>query len=603
MSGGAAKQWMHQVVEAGFVIDFNLTSDPQTGEEILEVSVTGSWLLKCPLFNHGTAFTEEERSALGLHGLVPPHVNTLDNQVARCHQAYLQKPTDLERHIYLRALQDRNETLFYRLLYEHIAEMMPIVYTPTVGQACQQFSHIYRCSRGLFLAYPNRDKIEAILSNRPYRDVAVVVVTDGERILGLGDQGADGMGIPIGKLSLYTLCAGIHPAQTLPVLLDVGTDNEERLRDPVYLGWRHKRVRGQDYDDFIETFVQAVSRQFPNVLLQWEDFARDNASRLLERYRDRLCTFNDDIQGTAAIVTATLLAAVRAAGARLSDQRVVMVGAGSAGCGISAQLCAAMVHEGLPQAEARGRFYLLGRRGLIREGLNNLTPEQERWVQPGERLACWPRGEGGGFGLAEVVKNVRPTVLIGTSGEPGLFTEAVVRDMAAQAPRPIILPLSNPTSRCEGKPADLLAWTEGRALVATGGPFPAVSYQGHSIPIAQCNNSYIFPGMGLGVLASGARRVTDEMFMAAAQALADCSPARIDLHAPLLPPLEDARRVSRRIALAVGTKAQQQDLAAPTTAAELECRVAARCWEPRYPRLRYREDRRIAGGGAPDREG
>jgi len=585
------------------MIDFNTTSDPQTGEEILEVPVTGSWLLECPLFNHGTAFTEEERSALGLHGLVPPHVNTIDNQVVRGYQAYLQKPTDLERHIYLRSLQDRNETLFYRLLHEHITEMMPIVYTPTVGQACQQFSHIYRRPRGLFLAYPNRDKIDGILSNRPYRDVAVVVVTDGERILGLGDQGADGMGIPIGKLSLYTLCAGIHPARTLPVLLDVGTDNEERLRDPVYLGWRHKRVRGQDYDDFIETFVQAVIRQFPNVLLQWEDFARDNASRLLERYRDRLCTFNDDIQGTAAIVTATLLAAVGAAGTRLSDQRVVMVGAGSAGCGISAQLCAAMVEEGLPQAEARSRFYLLGRRGLLRDGLDHLTPEQQRWVQPGERLASWRPEEGDRFGLADVVKNARPTVLIGTSGEPGLFTEAIVRAMAAHAPRPIILPLSNPTSRCEGKPADLLAWTEGRALVATGGPFPAVSYQGRSIRIAQCNNSYIFPGMGLGVLASGARRVTDEMFMAAAQALADCSPARTNPEAPLVPPLEDVRQVSHRIALAVGTQAQQQGLAAPTTASELECRVDAHCWEPRYPRLRYRRTWSHPGEGVPDREG
>ena len=567
------------------MIDFKLTRDPRTGEDLLEVPETGPWLVMCPLFNKGTAFPEQERATLGLRGMMPPGVNTMEAQALRCYQAYLQKPNDLERHIYLRALQDRNETLYYRLLQEHVAEMMPIVYTPTVGQACQQFSHIYRRARGLFIAYPDRDKIDAILDNRFYRDVAVIVVTDGERILGLGDLGADGMGIPIGKLALYSLCGGIHPARTLPIVLDTGTDNEERLRDPFYLGWRHRRIRGQEYDDFLEAFVQAVTRHFPNVLLQWEDFARDNASRVLERYRDRLCTFNDDIQGTAAVVTATLLVAVQAAGMRLRDQRVVMVGAGSAGCGISAQLCAAMVQEGLPEAEARARFYLLGRRGLLHDGLDKLTPEQQRWVQPRERLVSWQREEGDNVGLGDVVKNARPTILIGTSGEPGLFTEAIVREMAEHAPRPIILPLSNPTSRCEAKPADLIAWTAGRAQVATGSPFPEVCYQGRAFPIAQCNNSYIFPGVGLGVLAVGARRVTDEMFMAAARTLADCSPTRTGPNASLLPALENIRQVSRQIALAVGAKAQQQGLATPTTPTELERLVDANCWEPRYPRL------------------
>jgi malate dehydrogenase (oxaloacetate-decarboxylating) len=574
------------------MIDFDLTRDPQTGEDVLEVPVTGPWLVMNPLFNKGTAFTEEERSALGVRGLVPACVNSIDNQARRCYQAYGQKPTDLERHIYLRALQDRNETLCYRLMQEHVSEMMPIVYTPTVGQACQEFSHIYRRGRGLYITYPDRDQIDAVLDSRPYRDVAVIVVTDGERILGLGDQGADGMGIPIGKLSLYTLCGGIHPARTLPIVLDVGTDNAERVRDPVYLGWHHPRVRGQAYDDFIEAFVQAVLRHFPNVLLQWEDFARDNASRLLERYRHRLCTFNDDIQGTAAVVTGTLLVAVRAAGACLRDQRVVMVGAGSAGCGISAQLCAAMVQEGLSEAEARSRFWLLGRRGLLHDGLGNLTPDQRRWVQPSERLGQWQREGGEGVGLADVVKNVRPTVLIGTAGEPGLFREALVREMARHVPRPIILPLSNPTSRSEARPADLIAWTEGRALVATGSPFPDVVHQGRTIPIAQCNNSYLFPGIGLGVLAVRASRVTDEMFMAAAQALADCSPARTHPGAGLLPALENIREVSRRIALAVGAKAQQQGLATPTTPAELERLVDSNWWEPRYPRLRFRGDKK-----------
>ena len=574
-------------MEKNTLIDFNLTSDLHTGEDILEVPVTGSWLLMCPMFNKGTAFPEEERSALGLRGLVPPSVNTMENQVARCYQAYQQKPTDLERHIYLRSLQDRNETLFYRLMQEHLAEMMPIVYTPIVGEACQQFSHIYRRGRGLFISYPDRDKMDAIFDARLFRDISVIVVTDGERTLGLGDQGADGMGIPIGKLSLYTLCGGIHPARTLPVLLDVGTDNEDRLRDPVYLGWRHKRVRGQAYDHFIESFVQGVIRHFPNVLLQWEDFARDNASRLLERYRDRLCTFNDDIQGTAAIVTATLLVAVKAAGTRLRDQRVVMVGAGSAGCGISRQLCTAMVQEGLAEADAHTRFWLLGRRGLLHDGLGELTPEQQRWVQPRERLAHWERKAGDCIGLADVVKNAKPTILIGTSGEPGLFTESIVREMAKHTARPIILPLSNPTSRSEGIPADLIAWTEGRALVATGSPFQGVSYQGRTIAIAQCNNSYIFPGVGLGVLATRARRVTDEMLMAAAQALADCSPANTGPDTTLLPALDKIRQVSHRIAQAVGAKAQQQGLAT-STSEELEVLVNANFWEPRYPRLRYK---------------
>jgi malate dehydrogenase (oxaloacetate-decarboxylating) len=569
------------------MIEFTLIRDPQTGEETLDVPVTGPWLVMCPLFNKGTAFTEEERSTLGVRGLVPAHANAIENQLARCYQAYQQKPTDLERHIYLRALQDRNETLFYRLLQEHIAEMLPIVYTPTVGQACQQFSHIYRRPRGLFLAYPDRDQIDAVLNARLYRHIDVIVVTDGERILGLGDQGTDGMGIPIGKLSLYTLCGGIHPARTLPVLLDVGTNNEERLRDPVYLGWRHRRVRGQAYDDFIETFVQAVLRHFPGALLQWEDFARDNASRLLECYRDRLCTFNDDIQGTAAVVTGTLLAAVQAAGTRLREQRVVVAGAGSAGCGISAQLCAAMVQDGLTPEEAHARFWLIGRRGLLREGLSELTPDQQGWVQPRERVAAWRREGGDGFGLADVVKNVRPTVLIGAAGEPGLFTEAIVREMARHAPRPVILSLSNPSSRSEANPADLIKWTEGRAVVATGSPFPDVSFQGRVIPIVQCNNSYIFPGLGLGVLAAGARRVTDAMLMAAAQALAECSPARTNPQGPLLPALANIRQVSRRIALAVGAKAQEQGLAVATTPAQLERRLAAAWWEPRYPRLRY----------------
>jgi malate dehydrogenase (oxaloacetate-decarboxylating) len=567
------------------MIDFKITRDPQTGEEIWCVPLRGPLLLNYPLFNKGTAFPGQERRELGLLGLLPPHIDTLETQVERAYEAFCGKPTDLERHIYLRALQDENEVLFYRLMQEYIGETMPVVYTPTVGEACQRFSHIYRHPRGLFIAYPERGHIDELLANTPQRDVEVIVVTDGERILGLGDQGAGGMGIPIGKLALYTLCGGIHPARTLPVLLDAGTDNPDLLNDPLYMGWRHPRVRGTEYDAFVERFVQAVMRRYPNVLLQWEDFAQANAGPLLERYRDRLCTFNDDIQGTAAVVTGTVLAAVKATGTRLRDQVVAVFGAGSAGCGVGEQLCAAMIRDGLSEAEARSRFYLIDRPGLLREGLSGLPPFQQAFVQAAERLAGWRLDQAGTIGLAEVVSNAKPTILIGVSGVAGAFTETIVKAMAGQVPRPIILPLSNPTSRSEALPAQILAWTEGRALVATGSPFADVVWEGRTIPIPQCNNSYIFPGLGLGVLSVGAHRVTPGMFMAAAQALADASPAAIAPDAPLLPPLSAIRTVSRLIALAVAKEAIAAGVAAHSSDVGLERLVDERMWAPAYPRL------------------
>jgi malate dehydrogenase (oxaloacetate-decarboxylating) len=464
--------------------------------------------------------------------------------------------------------------------------MMPIVYTPTVGLACEQFSHIYRRPRGLFLAYPERDEIEEILGNAASPQVEVIVVTDGERILGLGDQGAGGMGIPIGKLSLYTACGGIHPATTLPILLDVGTNNRERLDDPLYVGWRHERIDGDEYDAFIDAFVAAVMRKFPGVLLQWEDFAQGHAGPILDRYRDRLCTFNDDIQGTAAVTTGTLLAAVAVAGGRLRDQRVAVLGAGSAGCGLAEQLVAAMVEEGLPEPEARSRFFLVDRPGLLHDGLTGLRPFQQRFARPQDQVLGWRTGPGEAIGLLDVVRNARPTILIGASGQPGTFTEAIVRAMAEHAGRPIIFPLSNPTSRAEATPADLIAWTDGRALIATGSPFDDVSYGGRRFSIAQCNNSYIFPGLGLGVRAVGARRVSDAMFMAAARALADGSPANHDPAGSLLPPLAESRRVSRAIALAVAGAAQRDGLAAPCRPEELERLVDAKIWQPRYLPMR-----------------
>src|SRR5262245_20001167 len=408
----------------------------------LPAGLRGTDLLDTPVWNKGTAFDDRERVALGLRGLLPPVVETLQEQSARAYEAFNTKNTDLGRHIFLRQLQDSNETLFYRLMLDHVEEVMPIVYTPTVGSACQQFSHIYRRPRGLFVSYPLRDSIPEILRNRPFTEVDVIVVTDGERILGLGDQGVGGMGIPIGKLSLYTLCGGIHPARTLPVLLDAGTDNEEKHTDPLYLGWRHPRVRGQEYDDFVEAFVQAVRRKLPHVLLQWEDFAQQNAGRLLERYRDRLCTFNDDIQGTAAVTLAALLAAVQTAGSSLKVQQVVIAGAGAAGTGIAAALQSSMRQAGLSDAEARSRLWLIDRHGLLHSAMNDLQSFQRPFAQPADRLAGWQRDPSGAVLLPEVVRRVRPTALIGVSGQGGLFTRDVVTEMAAHARRPIIFPLS-----------------------------------------------------------------------------------------------------------------------------------------------------------------
>jgi malate dehydrogenase (oxaloacetate-decarboxylating) len=566
----------------GFEIDWY-------GDGTLEAPFSGHELLEDPMWNKGTAFTEEERRDLGLLGLLPPHIDTMEEQLNRAYEEFTRRPNDLERHVFLRELQDENETLFYRIVLDHITEMLPIIYTPVVGLACQYFSHIYERPRGLFISYPEIHEIERILDNRPFREIDVIVVTDGERVLGLGDQGAGGMGIPLGKLSLYTLCAGIHPARTLPILLDAGTDNEERLNDPLYLGWRHRRMRGEPYDDFIEAFVAALIRKLPNVLLQWEDFGIQNARRLLDRYRDGLCTFNDDIQGTAAVTLAGVLAATKVTGGRLMDQRVAIFGAGSAGTGISDGLVQSIIRDGLSAAEARSRIWLIDRQGLIHSGLAGLPLFQQTYAQPGDRLAGWKGINSGPIALLDVVRNVAPTILIGTSGQPGAFTEEIIREMATRVERPIIFPLSNPTSRHEAKPADLIAWTEGRAVVATGSPFNDVIFQGRAIKIGQCNNVYVFPGIGLGTIAVGARRVSDEMFLAAAQALSDCSPILRNPDSPLFPPLEEIRDVSRKVALAVAAEARRSGLAGPTSSEELGGVVDSLRWVPRYRRIRRKQ--------------
>jgi malate dehydrogenase (oxaloacetate-decarboxylating) len=559
-----------------------------TVEGVLETGLSGFDLINFPLLNKGTAFTEDERTDFALHGLLPPHVGNLEDQAARRLKALRDRKTDFGRYAYLRDLQDTNETLFYAVLVRNIEEMMPLVYTPTVGEGCQRFSEIWRRPRGLFLSYPNRHKIRDILEHHRYDSVRAIVVSDGERILGLGDQGAGGMGIPIGKLALYTACAGIHPQKCLPVLLDVGTDNVERLEDPLYVGWRHQRVRGAEYDDFVEAFVSAVIARCPHVLLQWEDFAGVNAGRLLERYRDRLCTFNDDIQGTAAVAAGTLLAAINVTGMPLTEQRIVLFGVGSAGIGIATLLLTAMKNAGLSEADARRHFYAVDKDGLLVEGMADIRPAQQPFVQARSAIADWKLEDTGHVSLLDVVRNAKPTTLIGVSGQAGAFTQEVIRAMAASVERPIIFPLSNPTSRSEATPADLLMWTEGRALIGAGSPFAAVNCNGRQVPIDQTNNTYIFPGMGLGVLSVDARRVTDTMFMAAAKCLAELSPARCSKSGRLLPPVSELRSVSFAVAKAVVLQAINDGVAGPLEEQTLESRIRANVWEPLY--LPYRFD-------------
>jgi malate dehydrogenase (oxaloacetate-decarboxylating) len=558
----------------------------EMSERIVATALSGYDLLNDPLLNKGTAFTETERDEFDLHGLLPPYVTPLDVQVDRRLDAFRGLGNDLQKYVFLRGSQDTNETLFYALLTRHIEELMPIVYTPTVGLGCQQFSLIFRKPRGLFLSFPLKDRIGSILKNPRFDGVDVIVVSDGERILGLGDQGAGGMGIPIGKLALYTACAGLHPSITLPILLDVGTDNKELLADPLYIGWRHERVRGAAYDDFVAAFVDAVCARWPHVLLHWEDFAIGNANRLLAHYRDKLCSFNDDIQGTAAIAVGAILSAINVTGVPLREQRVAVVGAGSAGTGISALLLRAMVEAGLREREARERFYLVDRDGLLVEGMTGLQPFQTPFAQSRERIAGWKVPSAERIGLADVVGNAHPTVLIGTSGQAHVFSEPVVRAMAAHVQRPVIFPLSNPTQRSEATPQELLDWTEGRAVIGTGSPFPPIPRDGRPFRIDQTNNAYVYPGVGLGTIAVKARRISDGMFLAAARTIAELSPAKRDPQANLLPPLAELRKVSLKVAIAVARAAEAEGLTRPNADMDIAAAVQSTMWEPQYPTYR-----------------
>ncbi|WP_298719143.1 NAD-dependent malic enzyme [uncultured Oceanisphaera sp.] len=551
----------------------------------LYVPYAGPALLETPLLNKGGAFSREERISFNLEGLLPHNIETIEEQASRAYKQYTSFQNDLDKHIYLRNIQDTNETLFYRLVHDHLSKMMPIIYTPTVGKACEEFSNIYRRARGLFISYPDRDRIDDILQNATKQNVKVIVVTDGERILGLGDQGIGGMGIPIGKLSLYTACGGISPAYTLPVVLDAGTNNPQLLKDPMYMGWRNPRVTGEEYEQFVDAFIEAVKRRWPKVLLQFEDFAQKNAMPVLNRYKDELCCFNDDIQGTAAVTLGSLIAACQASGSKLSEKKVAFLGSGSAGCGIAEQIVAQMKAEGLSDAKARERVFMVDRFGLITDNMPNLVDFQRPLAQSLENLQDWTVA-GDNISLLEVMQNGKPDILIGVSGQPGLFTKEVIQTMHAHCERPIVFPLSNPTSRVEATPEDIINWTDGKALVATGSPFAPVEHKGKLYEIAQCNNSYIFPGIGLGVLACGAKRVTDAMLMSSSRALAACSPLAIDGEGALLPPLEDIQQVSRQIAKMVAKTAQLQGQALQISDAALDEAIEANFWQPEYRKYR-----------------
>ena len=560
---------------------FELVRTP--GGTTARVRARGHTVLASPVLNRGTAFTEAQRQALGLTGLLPDCVSTIDGQMRRVYEQYHRQGGDLEKHVYLGNLRDRNEVLFYRLLTEHIQEMLPIVYTPTIGRAIERFSQEFRRPRGIYLSVDHPDQVEEAFTNFGLGpdDVDLIVATDGEGILGIGDWGVGGAQIAVGKLAVYTAAAGIHPRRVIPVMLDVGTDNLALLNDELYLGNRHARVRGDRYDELIDGFVTTAAKLFPGAMIHWEDLGAGNARRVLQKYADRYCTFNDDMQGTAAVVLAAAFAALRAGGTKMRDARVVIHGAGTAGIGIADMMRDVMIAEGLSRSEATGRFYALGSRGLLTDDQVSLIRDfQVEYARPAAEVEGWA-ADGGVPTLADVVRQVRPTMLIGTSAQAASFSEAIVREMAAHCERPIVMPLSNPTSKCEALPGDVIRWTDGRALVATGSPFAPVEYGGRTFAIAQANNALIFPGLGLGVAVSRARRVSDGMLAAAADAVAKIA-AGNGPGAPLLPPVDNLRAVSAGVALAVARAAAREGLAEAALTDPIQ-QIHQAMWRPAYP--------------------
>lgn len=550
--------------------------------QYIETSLSGQDLLYAPKLNKDFAFSYEERRTFNLLGKLPYNMESLDEQADRAYKQYLEAGSNIEKNIYLNDLHDKNETLFYHVVSQHLKEMLPVVYTPTMGDVVEILSVQYRRTRGIFLSYPERNEIEQILDNRLNPEIDLIVMTDGERILGIGDQGACGMLIPISKLIVYSLCGGVNPYRVLPIQIDVGTNNQRLLNDPMYYGWRHPRLSGKEYDDFIGLIVSTIQQKFPKVYLHWEDFGRENARRNLERYRDKMCTFNDDMQGTGAVTLAALLAAVNMSKTKLSDHQIVMFGAGTAGVGIADQLYDAMLRHNLDPKEALSRFWLIDRQGLLTDNMTDLLPFQKRYARPYEEVKNWEISKNGKLGLYEVIKNAKPTILIGTSTQGGAFTQEIVELMASYCDHPIIFPLSNPTEKAEAIPIHLLNWTNGKALIATGSPFDDVNYNGKVIPISQCNNSYVFPGLGLGVIITKAKRVTNDMIWVAAKTLSECSPAARDPYGSILPDLNDIHSVSQHIAYAVAEQARKEGQAQISDDIDLKKVVEKSFWKPHY---------------------
>lgn len=567
---------------------FEIQIDPMTGEKFVEVPFKGRPLVEDPIYNKGSAFPEHEREELDLYGLVPHHSSTIEQQVQRTYENYTKKPNPVEKYIYLLGLLDRNETLYYRLVLDNAEEMLPVVYTPTVGEAAKTFSHIFRRPRGLYIAANKISKIDRILSNVPFSNVNLIVITDGERILGLGDQGVGGMVIPVGKLSLYVVGAGIHPALTLPIIVDVGTNNKELLDDPLYLGLKHERLTGDEYDYVIEEIVNGVKRHFPHALLQWEDFGKQNALRLLNKYHERILSFNDDIQGTGAVTFAALYNAVYGKNEKLKDQTYVFLGFGQAGYGITSTLIHGLMEEGLSLKEAKERIYPMGSRGLIFE---DMKPHeyQKPFARKRSDISEWKLKNKNKIRLFDTVLNTKATVLIGTSGVPGTFTEDVLLQMAKNTEKPVILALSNPNKNCECTPEQAFKATKGKCLMATGSPFPPVKIKGTLHKISQCNNMYIFPGVGLGAIVSMTPKVTDKMFIAASKALASLVPPKEASKGFLLPGIKDIRIVSENVAFTVAKEARDSGLGVNLPDDKLHEVVKHSMWEPVYIPYRYEE--------------
>lgn len=565
------------------MLDFKVIRNPETGEQLLETSLAGKSLLTVPQLNKGTAFTQDERHTFGLLGKLPHRVETLDEQVKRAYLQYASYGTQLQKNIYLNNLHDKNQILFYELVTQHLNEMLPILYTPIVGTAVKRFSHEYRQPRGLYIAYSDKNQLDEIINNRSNPEIDLIVVTDGEGVLGIGDQGIGGMDIPVAKLMVYTLCGGINPTRTLPIFLDVGTNNQDLLNDPLYLGCRHPRISRGTYDEFILTFVTAVHRHFPNAFLHWEDFGRGNARRILEQYQEKICTFNDDIQGTGAVTLAALVSACEISGIPLEENRIIVFGAGSAGTGISDQIVDAMTYKGLSREEAYQRFWLIDQQGLLIEDDPQLTEAQIPYARKSDEIKDWPTHTIQQHpSLTDTVRQIKPTILIGCSAQPGAFSQNIVEIMANTCERPIIFPLSNPDEKCEAQPADILGWSEGRALIATGTGFPPVEYQNRLLEIAQCNNALVFPGIGLGVLAVRASRLTKTMIWAATQALSSHSPTKQNSFAPLLPSLGKAQTIAKHIAIAVAEAAVKEGVAQINQEENLTEIVEGLFWEPHY---------------------